>query len=229
MCGIAGFIDCFLPNEEFLKSCGERMAKSIEHRGPDDSGVWIDKTFGICLAHKRLSIIDLSVSGHQPMISRSGRYVVVFNGEIYNHLEIRKEIDKYTNSLMSWNGSSDTETLLQAFEEFGLEKTLNICVGMFVFAIWDRKEKVLHLARDRFGEKPLYWGRIKANNQNDYKLVFASEISAIWQFPGIEKSINIDAMNSFFHLGYVKPPNSIQNGIFQLLPGNYLSIDLNFI
>ena len=229
MCGIIGFIDSSLPNSNFLRSCGSNMAKAINHRGPDSSGVWIDEFIGLSFSHQRLSIIDLSPRGNQPMISATGRYVIVFNGEIYNHIEIRENINRKTSHKIKWKGHSDTETILNAIEVFGLIKALNLCVGMFSFGIYDRKEKVLNLARDRFGEKPLYWG--KFNNPKNKKdvFLFSSELSAIWEFPGFNKSINQEGLNSFFQLGYVKPPYSIQENIFQLLPGHYLTINLNNI
>ena len=163
MCGIVGFIDTSLPSKEFLTNAGYLMSKALVHRGPDNKGIWIDENFGITLAHTRLSIVDLSINGSQPMLSQTGRFIIVFNGEIYNHNEIRNKIEVFYSYKKTWRSSSDTETLIEAIEAFGLKKTLNLCVGMFSFAVWDRQEKVIHLARDRFGEKPLYWGKIKTN------------------------------------------------------------------
>ena len=227
MCGIVGFIDSSLPNANFLKFCGINMAKAINHRGPDSSGVWIDEEIGLSLSHQRLSIIDLSSKGAQPMISSTGRYILVFNGEIYNHLELRENINKQISQKLNWKGNSDTETLLNAIEVFGFIDALNLCVGMFSFGLYDRKEKILHLARDRFGEKPLYWGKFKKPYDNKDVFIFGSELSAIWEFPGFNKSINSEGLNSFFLHGYVKPPNTIQDDIFQLLPGHYISLNLN--
>ena len=158
------------------------------------------------------------------MLSKSGRFVIVFNGEIYNHIEIRNKIEEYNCHKKKWRSTSDTETLIEAVENFGLKKTLNLCIGMFSFAIWDRKEKVIHLARDRFGEKPLYWGKIKTNIDKKSIFIFSSELSAIWEFPHSIKSINKEAARGFFNYGYVVPPLSIQKGINQLLPGEYISI-----
>ena len=153
MCGLVGFYN---PAGLANPNCHEiatAMADSIFHRGPDDFGTWIDRPAGIALAHRRLSILDLSPAGHQPMISASGRYVIVFNGEIYNHLDLRKEL-----SSISWRGHSDTETLLASIEAWGVTKALQKSCGMFALAIWDKQERCLKLARDRMGEKPLYYG-----------------------------------------------------------------------
>ena len=152
MCGLTGF---FSPTGlvENAAEVARRMADAIIHRGPDDSGVWVDEAAGVALAHRRLSILDLSPAGHQPMASNGGRYVIVFNGEIYNHLELREAL-----SGMAWRGHSDTETLLAAIEAWGIEATLKKCVGMFALALWDCETRSLTLARDRMGEKPLYYG-----------------------------------------------------------------------
>jgi|TARA_B100001971_G_scaffold206810_1_gene226126 asparagine synthase (glutamine-hydrolysing) len=167
MCGITGFWQSGSFSGGAIEVIASQMAERITHRGPDDSGVWLDGAAGIALAHQRLSIVDLSPAGHQPMVSASGRYVIVFNGEIYNHLEIRSELEKqsYASSTtkevgvkIHWRGHSDTETLLAGFEAWGIEATLKKTVGMFAIALWDREEKVLTLARDRMGEKPLYYG-----------------------------------------------------------------------
>jgi len=224
MCGIAGFIDASLPSKEFLTNSGYLMSKTLVHRGPDNKGIWVDENFGITLAHTRLSIVDLSINGSQPMLSQTGRFIIVFNGEIYNHTEIRNKIEVFYSYKKTWRSSSDTETLIEAIEAFGLKKTLNLCVGMFSFAVWDRQEKVIHLARDRFGEKPLYWGKIKTNIDNKSIFIFSSELSAIWEFPESVKSINTEAARVFLNYGYVTPPFSIQKGINQLLPGEYISI-----
>ena len=166
MCGLAGYLDVGTKGVGEVASITlKRMADTIVTRGPDDSGIWDDSTAGIGLAHRRLSILDLSPAGHQPMVSVSGRYVIVFNGEIYNYLELRRELDDSTHPALSrgegakhWRGHSDTETLLAGFEAWGIEATLKKSVGMFAIALWDRAERVLTLARDRMGEKPLYYG-----------------------------------------------------------------------
>jgi asparagine synthase (glutamine-hydrolysing) len=171
MCGFAGFLLANRGRVDGLEAVATQMANAITHRGPDDFGAWADAEAGIALGFRRLSIVDLSAAGHQPMISSSGRFVIAFNGEIYNHWEIRAELDKATgnpepSSYQSgaggtrgptWRGHSDTETLLSAFDHWGIEATLGKCVGMFAIALWDVTSHTLHLARDRFGEKPLYY------------------------------------------------------------------------
>src|SRR3569832_662245 len=156
MCGITGFLGASSSGSAVV---ADRMASALYLRGPDDSGVWVDESAGVALAHRRLSILDLSPAGHQPMVSVSGRYVLVFNGEIYNHLELRKELTDCV-----WLGHSDTETLLSAFEQWGVEETLKKSVGMFSFALWVRESRTLNLARDRVGEK-----QKKNNKQNNEK------------------------------------------------------------
>ena len=171
MCGIAGFLGTNInPN----LTLGD-MINAINHRGPDDKGIWFDKNDGIGFAHSRLSILDLSSAGHQPMHSVSNNYVLIFNGEIYNHNQLRKELDSVKQ--WNWNGHSDTETLLAAIEQWGLDKALKKTNGMFSIALWDKKSKTLFLARDRVGEKPLYYGWV-----ND-QFVFASELKSLKKFP----------------------------------------------
>jgi len=163
MCGIVGFLDLkHLSLSEDFRSVLTRMMDPIYHRGPDDSGLWVCPENGIALGHRRLSIIDLSLEGHQPMHSASGRYVVVFNGEIYNYKCIRQELDG--NYRIDWRGHSDTEILLAAIEEWGLDKAVKSFIGMFAFVLWDRQERKLHLVRDRLGEKPLYYGWQECRN-----------------------------------------------------------------
>src|SRR6185369_5158659 len=157
MCGIAGFIMQGSTSQADLLATATRISDPLFHRGPDDSGVWCDTAAGLGMAHRRLSILDLSPAGHQPMTSPSGRYVTVYNGEIYNHLEIRKELEKSGNE-PHWRGHADTETILAGFEVWGIEETLKRTVGMFALAVWDKTESMLILARDRMGEKPLYFG-----------------------------------------------------------------------
>ena len=156
MCGIVGFIssDSNLQLEKSLKI----MMETLSHRGPDDSGVWTDSSLGVAFGHKRLSVIDTSENGNQPMLSSCGRYLTVFNGEIYNHLSLRSKLKEF-----NWRGNSDTETLLECISQWGINKTLDSLTGMFAFALWDIQNQSLTLARDRFGEKPLYYGW--TNNQ----------------------------------------------------------------
>jgi asparagine synthase (glutamine-hydrolysing) len=157
MCGIAGLLKPDRWPADAAARHATAMADAIRHRGPDDAGVWVDEAAGVALAHRRLSIVDLSAAGHQPMASASGRWVIAFNGEIYNHAELRAELAT-AGAAPVWRGHSDTETLLAAVAHWGLAATLQRCVGMFALALWDRQDRVLHLARDRLGEKPLYWG-----------------------------------------------------------------------
>ena len=164
MCGIAGFSLFHKNYPHELVVIARRMAVAVAHRGPDDSGAWADSTLGVAFAHQRLAILDLSASGHQPMHSASGRYVIAFNGEIYNHLSIRGELEA-ARFVSNWRGHSDTETLLAAIEAWGLDDALHRCTGMWAIALVDRRERLLHLVRDRFGEKPLYWGITGSDQQ----------------------------------------------------------------
>jgi len=219
MCGISGFFSKVdLSNYENLIS---KMNDSLDHRGPDDSGYWFDESKKIALAHKRLSILDLSIAGHQPMFSDSGRFVIVFNGEIYNHLDVRKKIE--INKSVIWKSNSDTETLLNAIELIGLDSTLQICNGMFAFSLWDRKYNELILVRDRIGEKPLYYGCIEGT------LYFASELKAIKNILQDKLTVNFNAISSFLSNGYVKNPNTIWKNISKLDPGSYLKFNINTI
>src|SRR5271165_4115679 len=156
MCGFAGFAGGRF-TADVAETTLRRMGEAISHRGPDDHGIWFDCGTDVGLVHRRLSILDLTPAGHQPMISASGRFVIAFNGEIYNHAEIRKMVPR-SDLKGEWRGSSDTESLLAGFDAFGIEETLRLSVGMFAFAVWDRERRCLVLARDRMGEKPLYYG-----------------------------------------------------------------------
>ena len=173
MCGIAGIFSINRGHLGMTEALARRMADTLIHRGPDDTGVWLDRNAGIALAHRRLSILDLSSSGHQPMVSETGRWSIAFNGEIYNHLVLREELK--TAGAATWRGHSDTETLLACIETWGLEKTLRQIVGMFALALWDSKNRFLWLARDRMGEKPLYYG------WSGGVFLFASELKALAQ------------------------------------------------
>src|SRR5438876_6979907 len=155
MCGITGFWQESRTPEQTLTEWGDAMNSTLRHRGPDDAGLWVDASAGIVLGHRRLSIVDLSPGGHQPMISHCGRHVIVFNGEIYNHLDIRRELEKEGRHLVS---TSDTEVLVNACALWGVERTLSRLNGMFSFALWDRAKRTLTVARDRLGKKPLYYG-----------------------------------------------------------------------
>jgi asparagine synthase (glutamine-hydrolysing) len=192
------------------------MNDTIIHRGPDDSGAWFDENNGVVLGHRRLSILDLSPAGHQPMVSQSGQLVIAFNGEIYNFLEIRQELEKNQN--ITWRGHSDTEILLEAIATWGLKKALLRCVGMFAFAVWDRQRKTLSLARDRLGEKPLYYGY-----QNG-TFLFGSELKALKAHPSWQGKINRDALTLMLRFNHVPAPHSIYHDIYKLTPGTYLEI-----
>lgn len=215
MCGIAGMMR---PGSgELLEASLRRMAATLDHRGPDDEGIWLDERHDVGFAHRRLAVLDLSPAGHQPMKSSSGRFVITFNGEIYNHSEIRKDL-QCTGRDVRWQGHSDTETLLEAFESWGIEEALNRTVGMFAFAVWDRREQRLLLARDRFGEKPLYYGWVSGS------FVFASELNAIRNCPGFQASLEPRALAIYFDRQYVPAPLSIYRNIYKLEPGSLLTI-----
>jgi len=216
MCGIAGIVGEASRDSALLA----RMGASIAHRGPDDQGVWIDIESGVALVNRRLAIIDLSPHGHQPMHSADGRYVLTFNGEIYNHGDLRAELEgRGAGPDGGWRGHSDTETLIEAIATFGLEGALERSVGMFAFALWDRKERKLRLVRDRFGEKPLYYGWAGAD------FVFGSELKTLRLHPRFEQRINRAALGLFAARTYVPAPLSIYEGIYKLEPGCILELD----
>ena len=222
MCGITGFLRFRSCRELELEKHAQAMASAIARRGPDDSGVWLDSDVGLALAHRRLAIVDLSPAGHQPMVSSTGRYVIAFNGEIYNHLDLRKELERTVSLQHPWSGRSDTETLLTAIEHWGLDGALQRCVGMFAIALWDRRVHCLHLVRDRFGEKPLYWGL--SGTGNERALLFGSELAALRAWPGFSNPIHRPALAQLLRFGALAAPTSISAGIQQLLPGHLVSI-----
>tara|TARA_Y100001968_G_C19454442_1_gene771575 strand:- start:15500 stop:17431 length:1932 start_codon:yes stop_codon:yes gene_type:complete len=212
MCGYAGFID----NTNFVNDWDNlliNMGKKLLHRGPDSSGIWHDRSAGVGLVHRRLAINDLSSAGSQPMISHGNRYVIVFNGEIYNHLELRKELPRQHSK---WEGHSDTETLINYFEEYGIDRTLRKCNGMFSIAIWDRRLKQLFLARDRFGEKPLYYGYVNGI------FLFGSQLKALKSHYIFDSSINREALNFQLSHEYIPAPFTIYNDIKKLPAGTYI-------
>lgn len=217
MCGFAGIFQYGDLSGSKIAEIAVNMGDAIQHRGPDDFGVWSDDNAQITLVHRRLSIIDLSVAGHQPMASASGRYVIAFNGEIYNHLEIRNELQA-VGVPAAWKGHSDTETLLASIEAWGLRKSLAKATGMFAFALWDRRERVLHLARDRIGEKPLYYGW-----QNG-AFLFGSELKALKMHPAFDGQIDRASISLQMMYSYIPAPHSIYLGIKKLLPGCTISI-----
>lgn len=216
MCGFTGFFSSegFKFNE--AESTLIRMRDRMIHRGPDGGGKWLDADAGIALGHRRLSIVDLSPAGHQPMVSVSGRYVLVFNGEIYNHLELRRQLEAI--SQIGWRGHSDTESLLTAIEYWGLERTLKASVGMFAFALWDRQERLLSLARDRMGEKPLYYG------WQGGVFLFGSELKALKAHPNFESEINREMLPQYLRHGYIPAPWSAWRGIRKLTPGSWITV-----
>lgn len=215
MCGICGFITPTGIGFEQGTARVVAMSERLTHRGPDAAGQWIDPQAGIALGHRRLAVVETGVSGGQPMVSRSGRYVMVFNGEIYNHNELRPQLGA---ELPSGCGHSDTGVLLAAVERWGLPAALDRCVGTFAAAIWDRHRRCLLLMRDRIGEKPLFYGRSGAS------LLFGSELKALWAHPHWHGDLDRDALSSYFQLRYVPAPNSIFTGIHKLPPGHWLSI-----
>ncbi|RDE51179.1 MAG: asparagine synthase (glutamine-hydrolyzing) [Candidatus Accumulibacter meliphilus] len=211
MCGITGQFNGSKRHQ--LERTVAMMAATLYRRGPDDGGVWVDEAVGIALGHRRLSILDLSPAGHQPMASSCGRFVIAFNGEIYNHLELRGRLKG-----QDWRGHSDTETLLACFAAWGIEKTLERAVGMFAIALWDRETCTLTLARDRIGEKPLYYGW-----QGD-TLLFGSELKALKAHPAFKAEIDRGALALLLRHNYVPAPYSIYEGIHKLPAGTYLQL-----
>lgn len=225
MCGIGGFFAPGGQADVVLENVARDMAQRMMHRGPDDGGVWTDPSSGLALAHRRLAIMDLSSAGHQPMTSSCGRYVIIFNGEIYNHLAMREELaaQGYAQNMESWRGHSDTETLLTAIAVWGMEEALQKAVGMFALALWDRQEKTLSLARDRMGEKPLYYGL------HEGALLFASELKALYAYPRFKGEIDRQALALFLRRNTIPAPYSVYRGIFKLPPGTWLEITLQDI
>ncbi|MBU3654992.1 MAG: asparagine synthase (glutamine-hydrolyzing) [Alphaproteobacteria bacterium] len=223
MCGIAGFLSNYTHGDPLRLVAA--MASAIRHRGPDDSGAWADEEAGIAMAHRRLSILDLSPAAKQPMLLTCGKYLIVFNGEIYNHLKLRKQLEaggllntQPTKMVYSWRSHSDTETLLAAIQTWGLEETLKKCVGMFALAVWNKESRSLSLARDRFGEKPLYYGW-----QGD-SFLFGSEIKALRLHPSFQGEIDRQALALYLQHNHIPAPYSIYQGIYKLLPGTWLTL-----
>lgn len=217
MCGIAGFVGPAVKSEAELTATATRMAAAVRHRGPDDAGAWADHSSGVAMGHQRLSVLDLSAAGHQPMLSHDGRYAIAFNGEIYNHLTIRSllEMDSFSPH---WQGHSDTETLLEAFAHWGVEKTLEQCSGMFAISLWDRRDRVLYLARDRLGEKPLYYGWQGPN------FLFGSELNALRAHPDFVPDVDRGALSLLLRYNYIPGPHSIFRNIKKLPPGTWIQL-----
>ena len=200
------------------------MRGSILHRGPDYSGSWTDGNNGIWLGHQRLAIVDLTRNGHQPMKSPSGRYVIVFNGEIYNHFKLRQMLE-ISDMNPIWRGHSDTETLLAGFDSWGIQATIEKTIGMFAFAVWDRKNSSLTLGRDRMGEKPLYYGWQGQGNAAVF--LFGSELKALRAHPTFDGKISRNALSLQMRYKYIPAPYSIYEGIYKLLPGSLLTVSLH--
>jgi asparagine synthase (glutamine-hydrolysing) len=216
MCGITGFLDTSRSkSSEQLTLIARRMATSLSHRGPEDEGVWVDPNTGIAFGHRRLSIIDLSPMGHQPMHSASGRYVITFNGEIYNFKALRQELEQLGET---FRGHSDTEIMLAAIARWGVEASLKKFNGMFAFAVWDREEQTMYLSRDRAGEKPLYYGWAGKT------LLFGSELKALQQHPDFRGDIDRGAIAVYLRHNYIPAPHSIYKGIYKLPAGTFLTI-----
>lgn len=214
MCGIAGFLGSAGHSPD-LQALARHMADRLTHRGPDDGGSWADGEAGIALGHRRLAIVDLSAAGHQPMVSANGRYVLSYNGEVYNAAELRRECEAVG---ATFSGTSDTEALVEAIAHCGLRPTLERLIGMFAFALWDRELRELTLARDRLGIKPLYWGRFGKS------LLFASELAALKCHPDFVGEIDRDALSGFLRFNYVPAPRSIYRGVQKLRPGHLLAV-----
>lgn len=214
MCGIAGALGGGYSLDQATRIATD-MAMAIAHRGPDGQGVWADPEARILLAHRRLAIVELSPAGAQPFVSRCGRYVLTYNGEIYNHLEVRSELESIRPDI-SWVGRSDTETLIEAIAEWGLETALSKTRGMFALALWDRRERTLALSRDRLGEKPLYYFRGAAG------LIFGSELTALEAHPDFRSSVDPVAVAHLLKRHYVPVPLSIYKDVRKVLPGRVM-------
>lgn len=221
MCGFAGIIELDRrTSEQAILATVARMANTLRHRGPDDAGIWVDAEAGIALGHRRLSILDLSPAGHQPMVSASGRRVIVFNGEIYNSQQLRRELDQVTSGSLSFRGHSDTEVMLAAFEHWGVQRAISRMNGMFAFALWDRHERVLYLGRDRLGEKPVYYGWIGKT------FLFGSELKALRCHPDFTAGINRHALALYLRHNCIPAPHSIYEGVYKLPPAMILAVSV---
>jgi asparagine synthase (glutamine-hydrolysing) len=213
VCGITGFWSFGGGNADAMRDLAGRMAAQLVHRGPDGEGAWIDSEAGVAFGFRRLAIIDLTEAGAQPMVSSSGRYTIVFNGEIYNHLRLRERLEP-----QQWRGHSDTEVLLACIEAWGLEQAVREFIGMFAFAVWDARDKTLSLVRDRAGVKPLYFALTEKS------LLFASEMKALAVHPDCDRTIDEIAARLYAQYRYVPAPKSIYRGVKKLLPGTMLTI-----
>ncbi len=215
MCGIAGLVD----RPDAARGILAAMLTRVAHRGPDDQGAWVDDVHGVALGHRRLSIIDTTVAGHQPMASAGGRFRLTYNGEIYNYEKLRRALES-EGDLPTWRGHSDTEVMLAGFERWGIDETLRRCNGMFALVAWDRERRELTLARDRMGEKPLYFGWVGG------RFAFASGLSALASIPGWTPRMEEAAITSFLGTGYVRGPQSAIAGVYRLPAGSVLTLGL---
>lgn len=218
MCGIAGLCNW---GDSWQRNI-ERMNEKMYHRGPDASGVWASDGHAVVLGHRRLSIVDLTPSGAQPMESDNGRYVIAYNGEIYNYLTIKEKLLR-DKKVASFKGTSDTEVLVEAFSAYGIDDTLAMVKGMFAIALYDKKEQMLFLARDRVGEKPLFYGFVRGTH-----FVFGSDLNSIAALDGFDNPINTRVLKDYFRYGYIAAPYSIYENIYKLQPGKYLKIKYPF-
>ncbi len=218
MCGIAGFYNSHMNTDARITAING-MNERMFHRGPDAGGYYIDDISGLTFGHRRLSIQDLSENGAQPITSQDGRLIMVYNGEIYNALKIRDRLESEDGTIV-WRGTSDTEILLEAIAKYGITEALKLTKGMFALAVYDKKLGKLHLARDRVGEKPLYYGHVRSD------LVFASDIDVIRAYPGFDNEIDTQALGMYLRYSFIPTPMSVYKGIYKLKPGTVMTIDL---
>lgn len=217
MCGIAGLLHRRAETSaDTLRALTLAMTDTLRHRGPDGEGVWVDAEAGIGLGHRRLSVLDLSPAGAQPMLSASGRFVISYNGEVYSHADLRAELQ---DKGYSFHSHSDTEVIVEAINEWGVDATVRRLIGMFAMAVWDRAERTLTLVRDRMGIKPLYWGWVEST------FVFASELKALRTVPGWSAEVDRDALTAYMRYSYVPAPRSIYRNVSKLEPGCILQVD----
>lgn len=217
MCGITGFWQAPEKDQATQQNILTHMSDQLYHRGPDAGGTWSDPESGIGLGHRRLSIVDLSPGGHQPMHSKGDRYALVFNGEIYNYQEIRQQLESLGHG--GWRGTSDTEVMLAAFSQWGVEGALGKFNGMFAFALWDKQTRKLFLSRDRLGEKPLYYGWCGNT------LLFGSELKALKAHPEFDAAIDRNAVTLFLRFNYIPAPHCIYQGFYKLPPGTVICFE----
>ncbi len=222
MCGIAGFCN----GSEHWKQDIERMNEKMYYRGPDASGIWSNDEHTVVFGHRRLAIVDLSPSGAQPMESHDGRYVIAYNGEIYNYAKIKEKLLR-ENKVTAFKGTSDTEVLLEAVSAYGLEQTLRMAKGMFAIALYDKEKQMLSLARDRVGEKPLYYGFV-ADDEGRERFVFASDLNSVAALEKFNNPINTAVLENYFRYGYIPAPYSVYENVWKLEPGKILEIKSPF-